>query len=134
VTLLDGAADQPTRVRLDAGSVWAAVMGGSPPREQLELQARAVTITVRGSGVGVTLGRDGSVLVRVYHGAAECAGGAAESRWKRTLADAQELMVSAEGAPGETRKLNREKLEAAWANWNEEQDLAGGYGGKPPAR
>jgi FecR protein len=134
VALLAAASDQPTRVRLDAGSAWAAVMGGSPPHEQLEVQARTLTVTIRGSGVDIALARDGSVLVRVYHGAAECAGGDAEPRWRRMLGDQQELSVSAAGTPGDVRKLDRGKLDAAWAKWNEEQDLAGGYGGKPPAR
>ena len=134
VALLDAALpDQPTRVRLDAGSVWAAVMKESPPGQQLEFQTSAVTVTVRGSGVGITLNRDGSVLVRVYHGGAECAGPGTERRWIRTLADEQELSVSGERAP-EVRKLQRDKLDVAWVKWNEEQDLAGGYGGKPPAR
>jgi hypothetical protein len=135
VTLDDGGApEQPTPVRLDGGSVWAAVMVGSPPREQLEVRTAAATIVVRGSGVGITLGRDGSVLVRVHHGTAECAGPAVERRWTRVLTDEQELSVSAAGVPAETRKLNRDKLEAAWVKWNEDQDVAGGYGARPAPR
>lgn len=134
ITLREGgAADQPTRLRMDAGSVWAAVMPGSPPPEHLEVQTGAVTVTVRGSGVGITLGRDGSVVVRVYHGAAECAGPGG-GRWTRTLGAGQELLVPSAGQPGQLRKLVRDKLDADWAQWNEQQDLAGGYGGKPPAR
>jgi hypothetical protein len=44
------------------------------------------------------------------------------------------LSVSSAGVPGESRQLKRDKLDAAWVKLNEEQDLAGGYGGKPPAR
>jgi len=129
-----GAIDQPTRVRLEAGSVWVAVTPGSPPREQLEVQTPVAAVTVRGSGVGITLGRDGSVLVRVYHGAAECTGPGAERQWHRVLGDGQELLVPGAGKPGETRKLSRDNLDADWVKWNEEQDLAGGYGGKPPGQ
>jgi len=129
-----GATDQPTRVTMEAGSAWVAVAPGSPPREQLEVQTPVVTVTVRGSGVGLTLGRDGSVLVRVYHGAAECAGPGPERQWHRLLGDGQELLVPGAGRPGETRTLIRDKLDADWVKWNEEQDLAGGYGGKPPAQ
>ncbi len=127
-----GATDQPTRVKMEAGSVWVAVVPGSSPREHLEVQTAVVTVTVWGSGVGITLGRDGSVRVRVYHGAAECAGPGAE--WHRALGAGQELLVPNAGRPGETRKLIRDKLDTDWVKWNEEQDLAGGYGGKPPER
>ena len=44
-----GATDQPTRVRMEAGSAWVAVAPGSPPREQLEVQTPVVTVTVRGT-------------------------------------------------------------------------------------
>ena len=135
VSLLEpGLPDQPTRARVDGGSVWVAVMPGSPPREQIEAQTGAVTVTVRGSGMSITVDRDGSVLVRVYHGAAECAGPGTGRQWSRALAGEQELSVAGGGVPGDVRALKRDKLEAAWAKWNEEQDLAGGYGGKPPAR
>ena len=127
-----GAAEQPTRVRIDGGSVWVAVMPASPPAEQIEVQAGALSCTVKGSGVGITLARDGSVLVRVYHGAAECAGGA-ERRWNRTVVGEQEILVPSGGAPADVRALIRDKPDAAWVKWNEEQDFAGGYGGKPPA-
>ena len=129
-----GAADQPTRATLQSGSVWVAVLPASPLPEQIEVQAGVVTCTVKGGGVGLTLGRDGSGLVRVYHGAAECAGSAAERRWTRALTEGQEMLAPSAGSPGEARVLVRDKLEAAWVKWNEEQDLAGGYGGKLPAR
>ena len=135
VSLLEaGAPDQPTRVRVDGGSVWVAVMPGSAPREQIEAQTGAVTVTVSGSGAGITLNRDGSVLVRLYHGAAECAGPGTGRPWTRALADEQELSVAGGGVPGDVRALKRDKTDTAWVKWNEEQDLAGSYGGKPPAR
>jgi hypothetical protein len=135
VSLLEaGAPDQSTRVSVDGGAVWVAVMPGSPPRQQIEAQAGPVTVTVRGGGTWITLNPDGSVLVRVYHGAAECAGPGTTRQWNRTLAGEQGLSVSSAGVPGELRELKRDKLDAAWVKLNEEQDLAGGYGGKPPAR
>ncbi len=135
ISLIEGgASDQPTRVRLDAGSVWAAVMPGSPPGEQLEVRTAVVTVVVGGSGVEITVGRDGSALVRVYHGATACAGPGTERQWTRVLGDGQELLVPSAGQPGETRKLDRDKVNTEWVKWNEEQDLAGGYGSKPPER
>jgi hypothetical protein len=126
--------DQSTRVSMDGGTVWVAVMPGSPSRQQIAAQAGAVTVTIKGGGAGITVGPDSSVLVRVYHGAAECAGPGTARQWNRVLADEQELSVSSAGVPGEVRQLKRDKLDAAWVKLNEEQDLAGGYGGKPPAR
>ena len=84
--------------------------------------------------MSISVGRDGSVLVRVYHGAVECAGPGTGRQWTRTLADEQELSIASGGVPGDVRALKRDKIDAAWVKWNEEQDLAGGYGGKPPAR
>ncbi len=128
-----GAPDQPTAVRLDAGSVWAAVMPGSPARERLEVQTEPVTVVVAGSGVEITLGRDGSALVRVYHGAAACSGPGTERQWSRVLRDRQELFIPNGAQPGKTGRLDRDRIDPAWAKWNEDQDLAGGYG-KPPER
>jgi FecR-like protein len=125
-----GPADQPTRVRVDAGSVWAAVVPDSPTRMQLEVQTAPVTIVVVGGGVEITLDREGSALVRVYHGAAACSGRGTE-RWNRVLGDKQELLVPSDGRPGRTRTLDRDKLDLDWVKWNEDQDLAGGYGGTP---
>jgi hypothetical protein len=136
LALLEGSApDQPTRARLDGGSVWVAVMPGSPPQEQLEVQAGAVTCTVKSGGVGLTLGPDGSVLVRVYHGGVDCAGAGAERRWTRTLGEGNEMLVPSAGLPGEAHAFAlKDKREVAWAKSNEDQDLAGGYGAKRPAR
>ncbi len=134
ISLTEGPADQPTRLTIDAGSVWVAVVPGSPKPEQVEVRTGAVTVTVRGSGVGIALGEDGSALVRVYHGAAECAGPGAERKWARVLAGGQEFSVSSAGAPGEMRELVRDKVGADWVKWNEDQDVAGGYKAKPPER
>jgi len=135
ISLLDegAASDQPTRVKVEGGSVWAAVMPGTPARETLEVAVGALTVTVSGSGVGITLQRDGSVLVRVYHGRATCAGSGRRG-WERTLVAEQEMLVSSAGAPGDVRTLTRDKPEPDWVKWNEEQDVAGGYRLEPPAR
>src|SRR5262245_24028624 len=93
IVLLDSdAPDQPTRVRLDGGAAWAAVRPGSPVGEQVEILTRSAAIRVRGSGVGVAVASDGSVLVRVYHGTAECAGVGADRPWTRALVQGQELV------------------------------------------
>jgi hypothetical protein len=135
VSLVDaGAADQPTRVRLDGGSIWVAVMPASPAANQIEIETAAVTVAVKGGGVGITLARDGAILVRVHHGTAECSGPGRERQWSKSLSDQQEILLPNAGQPGEVRKLVRDKLDQDWIKWNEDQDLAGGYGGKPPTR
>ncbi len=129
-----GAGPAPTRVRLDYGWLWVAVVPGGATVYRIEVDAGPVTVTVRGGGAGIRVNPDGGVLVRVYHGVAVCAGPGAQRQWERQLADDQELVVSAVGAPGETRRLTRDKPDAAWVRWNEEQDYAGGFGGKPPKK
>lgn len=126
-----GPRDQPTRVRLNAGSVWAAVKPGSLKAEQLEVQTVAGSVVVGGSGVEITLGRDGSTLVRVFHGTSTCSGPGIGRQWNRRLGDGQELFVSGDGQPAETRRLDRDRVDLDWTKWNEDQDLAGGYGGRP---
>jgi hypothetical protein len=135
VVLLDTTApDQPTAARLDAGTLWAAVLPGSPAREHLEIQIAAATVLVAGSGVEVTLNRDGSTLVRVYHGAATCSGPGRQRTWTRTLADGQEMVIPSGAPPEEARRFDRAKIDTAWAKWNEDQDRAGGFGGTPPEK
>jgi len=135
VTLLEASAgDEPTRARLLGGAAWIAVLPATPPSEHIELQVGPAACTVKTGGVGLLLERDGSTLVRVYHGAAECVGSPSAGRWTRMLGDAREMRVANTGAPGEVRTLVREKIEADWLKWNEGQDAAGGYGGKPAAR
>ncbi len=130
----EAAAGEPTRVRFDGGWLWVAVTPGSAGSARVEVDTGPVVVTIRGSGVGIRTNRDGSVLVRVYHGTAVCAGHGAQPGWERALTDEQELTVSPTGAAGETRRLNREKVDAAWVLWNEEQDYAGPYGGKSPKK
>jgi hypothetical protein len=135
VTLLDASAgDEPTRARLLGGAAWVAVLPATPPSEHVELQVGPIACTVKAGGAGLLLERDGSVLVRVYHGTAECVGTPPAGRWTRILGDAKEMRVANTGAQGEVRPLVREKIEADWLKWNEDQDVAGGYGGKPASR
>jgi hypothetical protein len=118
----------PTRVRLDAGWLWVAVLPGSPVSTHVEVRAGPATVLVRGSGVSVRRAPDGSVLVQVHHGGVVCT--APDRQWERTLTGPQELKVPASGAPGPATKLTVDKLEATWIRWNTDQDFAGGYGGK----
>jgi hypothetical protein len=127
-------AEEPTRVRMDGGAVWVAVRPGSPPGESIEVRTSAVVVTVRDGGVGIALRPDGSVQVRVHHGNAQCSGAGPGPQWARPLVTGQELLVAAVGPPGEMRKLSTDKAEAEWVKWNEDQDLAGGYGGTPSER
>lgn len=133
VSLLEGRSpEMPIPIALDAGSVWVAIRPGSSPRERLEVQTKVVTVVVRDGGAGIALGQDGSVRVRVYHGAATCAGSGTERPWTRLVGEGQELLVPSAGPSGETRKLVRGTLDTDWVKWNEDQDQAGGYGSKAP--
>ena len=123
-----GGSAGPTRVRLDSGWLWIAVMPGSPPPTHIEILAGAAIVVVRGTGVSLRRGADGSVLVQVHHGTATCMG--PDRQWERTLTGPQELLVPASGTPGQPGKLTVDKLEATWIRWNADQDVAGGYGGK----
>jgi hypothetical protein len=128
VSLLEpGGPDQPTGVRLDGGTVWAAVLPGGAAGEWVEVQTVPVTVSVGGGGVEITVGQDGAAMVRVYHGKAVCSGPSTTRQWSRALGDGQELVIPGGGRPGEPRKLDRGKTDPAWAKWNEDQDLAGGY-------
>ncbi len=126
-------ADQPTPVKLESGALWVAVTPGSPPAESVEVRTGAVTVIVRGSGVWITLAPDGAVQVRVFHGSAECSGPGAERQWSRTVTAGSEMPVSPAGAPGAITKIERDRVQGDWLKWNEDQDAAGGYGGKAPA-
>lgn len=125
------AADEPVRVRLDGGWLWTAVTPLGAARPRIEVRAGPVTVAVGAAGAGIRMNRDGSALVRVYHGLAVCAGPEGRKEWEREIKGGEEMVVSAAGAPGERRRLTREDAEAAWVRWNEEQD-ATGYGGPPP--
>lgn len=120
----------PTRVRLDSGWLWVAVLPGSPLANQIEVRAGSATVTVRGAGVGIRRGADGTLLVQVHHGSAVCAG--PNKQWERTLTGPQQLAVPASGAPGQPVALVVDPLETTWVRWNADQDVAGGYGGAPP--
>jgi hypothetical protein len=128
LALLPASADPgPTRVRLDNGWLWVAVSPNSPPATQIEVQAGPGVVTVRGAGVGLRRGADGSLFVQVHHGTAVCAG--PDRQWERTLTGPQELLIPATGMPGVPGKLTVDKLETTWVKWNADQDAAGGYGG-----
>ena len=129
----DGAATTPgpTRIRLDSGWLWVAVMPGSPAPTQIEVRAGPAVVTVRGAGAGLRRSADGALLVQVHHGSAVCAG--PDKQWERTLTGPQELLIPATGTPGAPVALAVDKLEATWVKWNADQDLAGGYGGAKPA-
>jgi len=123
-------AEGPLRVKLIAGRLWVAVSPVAGPVPRVEVEAGPVTVSVRGSGVSLRTGRDGSVLVRVYHGFA-VASGTGGGRWERPLKGGQEIVVSPSAPPGAPDSLTREADETLWVRWNEEQDAAG-YGGPPP--
>jgi FecR-like protein len=116
----------PVRVRLDGGRVWIAVLPGSSAASQLEVRTGPVTVIARGGGALVTRNPDGSVLVGVYHGGVVCEG----TGWERALRQDQELLVPPAGAPKELAVLKRDKRDADWIRWNEQQDMAGGYGAR----
>lgn len=119
-------APAPMRVRLDGGLMWVAVLSGSPVPSQIEVRAGGASITVRGGGTSIGTNPDGSVSVSVYRGAALASG----EGWQRPLAQDQVLVVPPTGAPKETGALKRDKRDAEWAKWNEQQDSAGDYGAR----
>ncbi len=121
------AAGGPLALRMDGGSIWAAVLPGVALRAPLTIEAGPVTVTLRGGVTALRAGTDGAVLVRAHAGSPLCAGQAAGSRWERMLRAGEELLVPASGPPGEPRSLTRDSGEAAWVLWNQEQDRAGGY-------
>jgi ferric-dicitrate binding protein FerR (iron transport regulator) len=126
-----GAEPGPTRVRLDNGWLWVAVAPNSPRATQIEVRAGPVVVAVRGAGVGLRRGVDGSVLVQVHHGNAVCA--APERQWERVLTGPQQLLVPPAGMPDPPTKLTVDTLEVTWVKWNTDQDVAGGFGGVKPA-
>ena len=120
----------PTRIRLDSGWLWVAVMPGSPASNQIEVRAGPATVTVRGAGVGIRRGTDGTLLVQTHHGSVVCTG--PSKQWERTLTGPQQLVVPASGPPAQPIALAVDPLETTWVRWNADQDVAGGYGGAPP--
>jgi FecR protein len=114
----------PTRLHMDGGLLWVSVMPNSPVSTQIEVRAGPATVTARGGGATIGMSPDGSIVVAVYHGGVTVSG----EGWQRALTQDQTLIVPPVGAPKETGKLKREKRDAEWAKWNEQQDRAGGYG------
>jgi hypothetical protein len=120
--------DLGMHVRWVAGSLWAAA-ASSQSSGRLHVEAGPVVVSVRDGGVGIAAGADQSIVIRAYHGSAECAGTSSGQPWSRSLAEGQELSVSGTGSPSKVHALERHTSEADWVKWNEDQDLAGGYGG-----
>jgi hypothetical protein len=116
----------PTRLRMDGGLLWVSVKPNSPASTHIEVRVGPATVTARGGGATIGMNPDGAVVVAVYHGGVTVSG----EGWQRALAQDQALIVPPVGAPKETGTLKREKRDAAWAKWNEEQDRAGGYGAR----
>jgi len=128
-----GVAPQPVSVRLDRGWLWVAVTPGSYARPLIEVIAGPARVAVRDGGVGFRLNRDGSAIVRTYHGLAVVRSSSPAGTWERSLPELQEVLVPAAGPPAENRKITREEGEGLWVLWNEEQDYVA-YGGKAPLR
>lgn len=124
---------QPVRLRLDRGWLWVAVTPGIHAQTPIEVTAGPARVAVRDGGVGFRLNRDGSVIVRTYHGLAVVRGASLGASWERSVPDQQEVLVPASGPPPEPRKLTKEEGEGLWVLWNEEQDYVA-YGGKAPVR
>ena len=124
---------QPVLLRLDRGWLWVAVAANTRAQAPIDVIAGPARVGVRDGGVGFRLNRDGSVIVRTYHGQAVIRGAAAGGTWERNLPELQEVLVPASGPPAENRKITREEGEGLWVLWNEEQDYVA-YGGKPPQR
>lgn len=124
---------QPVRVRLDRGWLWVAVTPGIHAQAPIEVIAGPARVAVRDGGIGFRLNRDGSVLVRTYHGLAVVRGSDPSASWERSLPEEAEVLVPPSGPPAENRKISRELAENSWLLWNEEQDYVA-YGGKAPQR
>jgi hypothetical protein len=126
----DTAGAAAPRVRMDRGAVWIAVAGVNV-KPQLEVWAGLVAAGVRGGGVEVRGTADGSVMVRVHHGTAECKGPPERHEWTRPVSAGQELVVPAQGSPQAPRALTQDPVDSGWVKWNAEQDAAGGYRAGP---
>jgi hypothetical protein len=111
---------------MDGGLLWIAVKPASPPATQITVRAGPATVSVRGGGASVAMNADGSVTVAVYHGATAVAA----AGWQRDLAQDQQVVIPPSGPPKEIVPLKREKRDAEWAKWNEQQDRAGGFGAR----
>jgi hypothetical protein len=123
----------PVTLRLDRGWLWVAVTPVAHAKAPIEVIAGPARVAVRDGGVGFRLNRDGSVIVRTYHGLAVVRGAGPAGMWERSLPELQEVLVPAASPPPENRKISREEGEGLWVLWNEEQDYVA-YGGKAPQR
>ena len=123
---------RPVHVRLDRGWLWVAVTPGVHARAPIEVLAGPARVAVRG-GVGFRLNRDGSVIVRTYHGLAVVRDSNPAGTWERSLPELLEVLVPASGPPAANRPITKEEGEGLWVLWNEEQDYVA-YGGKAPVR
>ena len=128
-----GTDPQPVRLRLDRGWLWVAVTPGIHAQAPIEVIAGPARVAVREGGVGFRLNRDGSVIVRTYHGLAVVRGSGPAATWELRLPELQEALVPASGPSPENRKITKEEGEGLWVLWNEEQDYVA-YGGKAPLR
>jgi hypothetical protein len=129
-----GSRDRAPRVRMTGGWLWVAGLPAAASRSQLDVEVGPVMVGVVRGGVAIRVNRDGSVLVRVHHGATICSGPGDRREWERPLGERQELAVPLTGTPGAARPLTLEAVEAEWVKWNQDQDRAGGYGARAPAR
>jgi hypothetical protein len=121
-----GAGAGPTTVRMDGGLLWVAVLPASPPPSQITVRAGPATATVRAGGASIAMNVDGSTTVAVYHGLTTVAA----AGWQRDLTQDQQVVITPGGPPKEILPLKREKRDAEWARWNEQQDSAGGFGAR----
>jgi hypothetical protein len=128
-----GTDPQPVHLRLDRGWLWVAVTPGIHAQAPIEVIAGPARVAVREGGVGFRLNRDGSVIVRTYHGLAVVRASAIGATWELRLPEVQEVLVPASGPPPQNRPITKEEGEGAWVLWNEEQDYVA-YGGKAPVR
>lgn len=128
-----GTGPQPVPLRLDRGWLWVAVTPGIHAQAPIEVIAGPARVAVREGGVGFRLNRDGSVIVRSYHGLAVVRGSGDGAAWERSVPALQEVLVPASGPPPANRVITKEEGEGLWVLWNEEQDYVA-YGGKAPAR
>jgi hypothetical protein len=124
---------QPARLRMDRGWLWVAVTPGGHAQAPIEMIAGPARVFVRDGGIGFRLNRDGSVLVRTYHGLAVMRGSSPAATWERNLPEEQEVLVPVSGPPEANRKITLEEGEGPWVLWNQEQDYVL-YGGKAPKR
>ena len=93
-----GPIPSPCVLRLDRGWLWVAVTPGTHAQAPIEVIAGPARVAVRDGGVGFRLNRDGSVIVRTYHGLAVVRRARPPAAtWERSLPELQEVLVPAVG-------------------------------------